>query len=135
MEGEAAEEYLTFSLRRGSPAVLEIRLPGGDDEAAGSGDDAPSVDALAAASQLYQDMRISVRVEVIASIVSTDATRRSGNSVTLMDIDFNRIPQNPELTAAVLWNQAGSLAEVQRLVQGTEGIAVEPRKVVTISLR
>ena len=134
MEGEEAEEYLTFSFRRGNPSVLEVRLPGGDESAA-DGDEAPSPDEIAAASQFYQDMRIAVRIEVIGSIVSTNADHRSGNTVTLMDIDFNRILQSPELSAAVLGNQAGSLAEVQRLVQGAEGIAVETKEAITISLR
>ena len=54
---------------------------------------------------------------------------------TIMDIDFNRILQDQELTRAILGQGAGSLAEVQRLAQGAEGLEIESRDRITVTLR
>jgi hypothetical protein len=132
-----SKEFLTFSFRRGNPSALEVLLPAPDDE---SFDEESVVQAqdpeeLAAAMRFYEDMRIAVRIEVIGTLVSTDADHRRGNSVTLMDIDFNRIIRNQELSRAILGQGAGSLAQVQRLALGTEGVQIEAKDRITLTLR
>ena len=130
----SVREYLTFAMRAGNPATLEIRLPQpGDVETAA--DEPPSEQELEAATQFYRDMRIAVRVEVLGTLVDTDAQHRSGNTVTLLDLDFNAILDNPALRRAVLSNQASSLAEVQRIARDTAGFDIEPKDSVIIRLR
>ena len=130
------EEYLTFSFRRGNPSTLEIHLPQPEESDSDEADEGePSPDDLAAAMQFYEDMRVTVQVEVLGTVVATDAGHRTGNTVTIMDIDFNRILQNPELTRAILGKGAGRLADVQRLAHGVDGFAIESKERITITFR
>lgn len=134
-DGEpSVQEFVTFAFQRGNPATLEVRLPQ-PEEVVSEADDPPSPDELAAAAQFYQDMRVQVRVEVIGTLVDTDAEYRSGNSVMLLDVDFNRILRDPELTRAVLANQTSSLAEIRKITGGAVGFDIEPKDRVVLRLR
>lgn len=135
--GEEAVELVTFSLQRGNPAVLTVTMPQSDMEEGDQPDmgemgEGPSQEELEQMTEFYRDMRIGFSVEVMGSIVNTNATFRDGNTITLMDMDFNQILEDPEATQRLIQNQADSLVEVQELMEDTPGIMVEFQEEVSV---
>ena len=130
----SVREFLTFSMQRGNPATLEVRLPQ-PDEVQTEAEAPPSEEELEAAAQFYRDMRVAVRIEVVGTLIDTNAQHSSGNTVTLLDLDFNRILDNPTLRRSVLSSQASSLSEVQQIAREAEGFDIEPRERVMLRLR
>jgi hypothetical protein len=139
--GESSEELVTFSLNRGNPATLVVMMPQSEEEDEAEeldmedAEGAPSSEELEGMTEFYRDMRIGFDIQVQGSIVETNATHRNGNTVTLMDIDFNQILSDPEATRRLIENQVDSLIEVQDLVQNTEGISVEFQEEVSVRFR
>ncbi len=138
--GESTQELVTFSLTQGNPARLVVMMPQSEEDEAGEVDTmddegAPTSEELEGMTEFYRDMRIGFDLEIEGSIVDTNATHRSGSTITLMDIDFNRILSDPEATRRLIENQADSLIEVQDLVKNTEGISVEFQEEVSVRFR
>ena len=135
--GEEAVEVVTFSLERGNPAVLTVAMPqsdmeDGEQQDMGEMGEGPSQEDLEQMSEFYQDMRIGFSVEVLGSIVDTNATYREGNTVTLMDMDFNQILEDSEAMQRLIQSEADSLVEVQELTENTPGVTVEFQEEVTV---
>ncbi len=135
--GGETVELVTFSLTPGRPASLVISLPQSDSDGAGgqSNGESPSQEELESMTEFYRDMRIGFDVVAGQRIVDTNATHRDGNTITLMDIDFNTILQDPDATRRLIENQANSLAEVQELLSSTPGIKAELQEEVSIRFR
>ncbi len=127
-------EYLTFGFEHGDPATLTVHLPQPEDVVS-EAEDPPSPQEIEAAAQHYEDMLIQVRIELAGTLVDTDAEYYTANSVTLLDLDFNRILANPELSRAVFTNQAASLAEIRELTGDSGGFEVESKDRVTVRFR
>ncbi len=130
-----AEEYIRFEMDSGQPNTLDVILPEQGDaelesqnEAEGNGS-AETGDVaqqeIESLAELYRDMRISVDVMVDGRIVDTDATHVEGNTVTLLDMDFNRIIERPEMLEELASREAGTITEVQQTVNDIPGIKVE----------
>lgn len=143
-ETEGAVEYIRFTMTQGNPATLEIVLPEPEEEAAPGGSDsmpesgeAPEISSeqMQGMASAYTDMRVSVDVVVNGTIVDTDATHRDGNRVTLIDMDFNKILEDPAVMQQLAQQEPGSLSAVETMVTDIPGIAVETRRRVQVRFR
>ena len=142
---EPIEENLTFELVDGTPATLVIRLPDEPTEPSENDDADRSDDGGAAMQsndemnemlrQFYADMRMMIAVEVDGRVVSTNATYREGSRITLMDLDFNAILENPEATERLLQNEAQSVSDLQVLSAMVPGVRIETVDPVRIRFR
>lgn len=136
-------EYLEFSFSPGNPAELQVTMPDssdGDGGASSGSDAAGESSGMEAAQfeevkQIYQDMKIVLRLRFDGNIVSTNATHRDGNTVTLMNMDFNKILAEPETARKLMSQQTDSLAEVQRALQDFEGIQAEFKRNISVRFR
>jgi hypothetical protein len=149
-----ATEYIQFRMTPGAPASLEIVMPqkAPADDASGeaSGDsgtaDGPEQSDAGPAAQLseqdleglatlYRDMRILVQIVVNGSIIETDASYRDGNTVTLVDMDFNRILENPDVMQELALEEPQTIGEVERVVNEIPGIKAELKQQVSVRFR
>jgi hypothetical protein len=142
-EQPSAVEYIRFSMSGARPATLEIIMPEPEGEEIEPVDDMPeemdgpelSEQDMQGLASLYTDMRISVDVVVNGRIVETDATHRDGNRITLVDMDFNRILEEPDVIQRLAQQEAGSISEVERLVNDIPGIKAELKRRVRVRFR
>lgn len=134
---EPIEENLTFELTPGSPATLLVRFPteNGDED---TSDEAPAAEAEGMDDmlrQFYADMRMMIAVDVDGRIVSTNATHRDGNRITLLDLDFNAILEDADAMARLMNNQAQSVSDLQVLAANVPGVKIETTDPVRIRFR
>lgn len=134
-------EYLQFSFQAGNPARLQIDMPEptevSDGEEEGESDSEGEIDPsqLSQIMQFYQDMRIALRFRFESAIVSTNASYRDGNTVTLMNIDFNEILQDQETARRIFSQESPSLAGAQDILSEYPGVQVEPQSSISVQFR
>jgi hypothetical protein len=132
-------EYITFQFIEGDPATLIINLPPKDEEDLSFEDTEVSEDSLADEAwaeqlqEIFKDLRFSVRVEVDGDISETNATYVNGSEVTIFEMDFRKILENPEKFNEFKKKQPDTFEEMRELLEETPGFKIELEEKVKIS--
>ena len=134
------KEYLTFSFEKGNPAELVIKSPkraaDAPSESPGSGEpsqnsDKPSEDMTAQVKHLFQGMKIGITVAVEGNIVDTNASFREGSEITLVEVDFGKVMERPELLVQ-LGMASKSMDDTRLIMQQIPGVKVEMQEEIRI---
>ena len=142
-DGDAPFELLRnvqFSHSPGSPATLSVTMPRSDPADIGmdtSGDDSPSEQEIGMMREMMRDSGFRLAVSVDGEIVETNASHRSGSTITLMEMDFGALAQDSTAFRRVMVEEdasASSRAAIERL-NAMPGITIEPEQTVTIRYR
>lgn len=149
---------MDFEFTSGSPATLTVRIP--RDSAIAEVDE-PASDTLLGVmpDSLYQEMeededsvseeelqmmrsmmgedaRFRLAVVVEGEIVETDATFRSGSTVTLVDIDFGQLAQDPEAFRKMMTlSEEETMPNTEAAIDSLNafpGVTFEPQQTITI---
>ena len=144
-ETPSAVENIQFAMSGSNPSTLEIIMPEpeeGEMEPADSSSMPEDMEAPELSEQdmqglasLYTDMRISVDVVVNGRVVDSDATHLDGNTVTLIDMDFNRVLEEPDVMQRLAAQEPGSLSGIEALVDDIPGIKAELKPRVRVRFR
>jgi hypothetical protein len=136
---------LTFHFSKGPPATLTIVQP----KAKASGDtstkddkDLASIDGGGPSEmndenakkfmELFMGMKILLAVEMNGTIVSTNATHRDGNRLTLVNFDLAQLGNSlPELEKLLLLKNS-PFEESKELLTGIPGITFDLNEKVTV---
>jgi hypothetical protein len=92
---------------------------------------------LAMMKPMFAGMRMTMQIKGGAGIASSDATHVEGDTVTLMDVQFDKLMDKPEVFGQVMDSADKNLtqAEAAEMFKGVDGIKVEGKKSVTIKLK
>ncbi|MBE0646109.1 MAG: hypothetical protein IH600_18650 [Bacteroidetes bacterium] len=150
-EGTSDEgEKVMFSFTRGNPATLVIRTPSGtpgesadgtetgelEDGQPGSDADQEGGDELfEQMREFLRDMKIVVQVAVDGSITETNAAYVDGSTVTIMDIDFNRLIDDPEMLKQLQKTESMDPKAAKELLKSIPGLRVETEEAVTVKFK
>ena len=136
-----AEESYTFRFTRGNPGVLQIIAPPEPPQEAEEEADPQSMGQeereamLEMMRLLYKDLRVRISVELPGSIVSSNASYRQGNRVTLVDLDLTRLLEDEARFRQLAMANPKTLQESKALLQNTPGIRVELKERVEVRFR
>lgn len=137
---------MQYEFTPGRPATLTIRMPRDTTEAESddatadtlaADDDPPSETELAMMRAMMEDTGIRVAVAIDGRIVETNATHRSGNTVTLLNLDFGTLVQDSTAFREMMTlsdDPAGPQVLIDRL-NTLPGMTIEPQETVTIRFR
>jgi hypothetical protein len=134
---DTANEFLHFNFSPGEPSLLTIKLPSMKDQEVTN--EAPAQDTLANTEgmdellKLMKDMRIALILDVNGNITKTNASFVNGSQVTLFDINFNELLDNPEKLKMFKQQNPKNLEEIKKIVENLPGIKVELNNLVNIS--
>lgn len=133
------DEYVTFRFTKGHPAQLTILMPG-EERATTSVKKEKKVksqdeEGLELAHWLVGDLEISTRVEVEGRVVESNATFRKGSTITLLDIDMEKLLDSKGLLEEASQYEEISLDDAKTLMKKYPGIKVELNREVTVSFR
>ncbi len=136
-EEDTAHEFLHFNFNPGEPSELTIRLPSMNDqdvsnEVSTQEDTASSTEGMDELLKLMKDMRISLTLDVNGTITQTNASYVNGSSVTLFDINFNDLLDNPEKLKMFKQQNPKNLEEIKKIVENLPGVKVELNNPVNI---
>jgi len=113
---------------------------GGKDAEADAGkpkaeEGAEAAQAQAMAMNMMKDMRMSLKVVIDSGIAETDATFKDGNTITLTEMDMNKLLANPDAMKKLQNLNPQDPAEMQENLKGMEGVKVETKDKVTVKLK
>jgi hypothetical protein len=135
IDTKSKEELLfRFSRTPGGNSVVTIVSPDpsfGDKKKAGEKSD-PATDAagMEMMKQFLKGMRIAIALKVDGRLVKTNSQYVSGQTVTLLDIDFDKLTADPTILQKI--GQPNSLEEAKRMLRGVPGVKVNLDKEVTV---
>lgn len=142
------EEFLRFIFVKGSPSRLVVSFPTQKDLAS----DKPGIpestnvggeesnkesdnQSLEMMKNLFQDMKLSISLRFEGTIVNTNATYRDASTVTLIEMDFGKIMNNPVLLKKLSAAKPQTIEETKALFKRVEGLKVETNNPVTIEFK
>ena len=144
---EAAEqepvqkEYITFKFDRNDGSEITINMPPTSkesektDSTIDTGDtstDSLNTGDLSKLTAMLKDFNISLVVETDGEIKETNASYVDKSSVTLFDLNFNLLLNDPEKLKALKKINAGNIEEVKDLLKDVTGIKIETNNPVKI---
>lgn len=136
-QGGEDNKPMTFAL---SGSTLTIISP--DEKPKQPAADKPKVpkEQLAAQVAMMKPMvaglRMTVEIKSASGIASSDATHVSGDTVTFLDVEFDKLLDNPEVFGELM-DSGDSLTQAQAAekFKGVNGIKLEGKKQVTVQLK
>jgi len=136
MDMNSGEEWLRFQFVKGHPARLVIRRPESDEvieqeveEAESEADESMETGDMEGMGDMmgmfFKDMKMRIVIDVQGQIVKTNATHREGSEITLMELDFGKIMENPEKFQQLSRAKPKTMAETAEMVRDIPGIKVD----------
>lgn len=127
------EETVSFSFHAGEDySTLKIRMPeadtgGSTQESPDKGDMSPEMEEaeLQMMKMMFRGMHFAIKIEFNGDIVDTNATNVEGNTVTLLDIDFDKIMNNPEKLKELNKKGPEGIEEAKEILKDIEGLKFE----------
>jgi len=133
-EEEKKEEVITFRLTRGKPATLAITMSKGEwerDTTEQAPEEADS-ETEAMMMEMLKGLRFVSTVQVEGTIKETNASFREGSTITLVDIDFEKLASNKEQFKKMSRAQPKTLEEAKILFKDVPGLKFEMNQTVTV---
>jgi len=133
-EGEISEEedLIKFSFKEGSTSRLEIYMPLDPEEMQTELDNEPlDTDSTEIDPMLEQfkdilaEMRISIQLEIEGNILESNATHIDGNKITMLEISFKELFDNPEQFKKLAKAQPDTYEETKELLKDLPGFKFE----------
>jgi len=93
---------------------------------------------MAMMKPMMAGMRMSFKVKAANGIASTDATHVDGSTITLMDMNFDKLLAKPEgmkKFAAMADNKDMTPAQAAEAFKGIDGVQIEAKEKVTVKLK
>lgn len=140
-EGQAApatkQKPVTFTYAGGK---LTVNMPE-DEKPAGDAAGKPATPNMAdnpqaemMMKQMMGDLKMSFKLVAESGIASTDATHHEGNAITLMEVDMAKVLKTPDGFKKLTSADEGDTAAAMAALKGVDGVKVEAKKVVTVTL-
>ncbi len=132
-EGDDKGNQIDFHYKDGK---LTVKMPKPD---MGDGDEEsemPGAQEMAMMKQMFADMKMGFKLVIAPGIAETNATHRDGDTITLMEMDFGKLVEDPanfEKLAATQ-NAADPIAAMASL-KDVDGVKVEIQPEFTVTLK
>jgi Cu/Ag efflux protein CusF len=135
--------------RTGGTPTLTITMPADREKSGAAAGEAPTEtpekpekpdmppEAMNMMKMMMKGLHIDVSIEVNGRITNTNATYHTGNQVTLIDMNFDELMNDPAALAA-MQNQMGPGADpaaMKKALEKIKGVKIETEKVVTVQWR
>jgi hypothetical protein len=129
--GDQAKDPITFEMTKGNPASLVIHCPAKKPE---NKPDDPQEDAqMAAAAAMMKDMRITVAVNIVGTIVKTDADNKDGTRITLIDLPVGEALKDVKRFKAI--DRAPNWEAAAKMIKEIPGAKVESKEKISVQLK
>jgi hypothetical protein len=129
--GDEAKDPITFQMTKGNPASLVINCPAKKPE---NKPDDPQEDAqMAAAAAMMKDMRITVAVNIVGTIVKTDADNKDGTRITLIDLPVGEALKDVKRFKAI--DRAPNWEAAAKMIKEIPGAKVESKEKISVQLK
>lgn len=138
-EEETGSPY-TFSFVKGDPSTLKIFFdPGEEEEEFESDEEWESDDEndmmFQQVKDMMRDMKTSIVIEIDGEIVNTNATYVKDNKITLIDLNFGTLFNNPEKLEQFKKMKPKGFDKVKEFLSDVDGVKVELNKELVVKFK
>jgi hypothetical protein len=125
------KEPIKFEFTKGNPSTLIIHSPNkkGKDKP----DDPQEEAQMAAAAAMMKDMRITIAVNVVGTLVSTDAENKEGTKIIIVDLPVGEALKDVKKFKAI--DKAADWATAAKLIKEIPGAKVESKQKIKVELK
>ncbi len=143
-KNDTPEDDITFKFSKGSPATLIINMPedeekneteveGEEMEIESETNEDLDEEWTEEMKNMMKDFRIAIMIEFEGDIIETNATYVDGSTVTLLEMDFDKIMDDPEkLKKLKSLDDNSSFEETKELLKDVPGIKFETNQEVKV---
>ncbi|HEX2867391.1 MAG TPA: hypothetical protein VHO03_10135 [Ignavibacteriales bacterium] len=140
--GSTQDEYITFDFSRNDPSVLIIKLPSEKFQESEKEQLESAVDTMHINTEMEQkirqmmkDMKMAFVVNIPGTIIETNADYHEGSKITLAEIDFGKLIENPENYKRFLAMRNKPFAEAKKFLRTIPGIKIELNENVEVKFK
>lgn len=142
-ESDNKMEFVTFRFTKGTPSTLIIRqpvdksksnpVPSSENHETTQTDDLESEMMMEQMKMMFEDMKITMAIDVQGDIVKTNASHREGSKITLMELDFGKLLEMPENLKK--FTQTETIEDAKILMKDLPGIKVDLNEEVMVKFK
>lgn len=139
-ESSAEEnDWISFDFNKGSTSKLTMYLPNEEDgeaPAEENGELEASADEELGdqLKEIYKDMHYWMKIEINGKITNTNASLVDGSTVTIFDMNFEKIVENDDLFKRVTGEDPGSMKEFKDEL-ATAGVFIDDQPEIVVSFK
>lgn len=138
VEIEKELKYITFNFTKdgSSQAILKINRPENKKDTYTAKEETLEPTAVPSSAEIdmmrnmFKGLHLATEIQVNGKITDTNASYVSDSTVTLFDINFDKIIDNDEILIQL--QKAKGLYDTQEALKGVEGLKFEPHQEITI---
>jgi major membrane immunogen (membrane-anchored lipoprotein) len=144
-EGPKKQEMISFKLVKGPVSTLTITMPEVENAKKDATADKtkpvneaqpaqqnPDPNAAEMLKMVFKDMSIRIALQVDGKIVKTNATYQDKSQVTLLDMQFGKIVENPNIFEKLNTTQPATIEEMKAQVKEIPGLKIEMNNPVEV---
>jgi hypothetical protein len=90
---------------------------------------------MAMMKQMCTDMKVSMKLVIDSGIAESNATHRDNNTITIIEVDMNKLMENPENMKKLSTLENELTTDALKTMSDINGIKVETKPEVTIKLK
>ena len=132
------KKHMGFDYRDG---VLTIRpnadmegdKPGAEDKAEAA--EGMGAEEMAMMRQMFAGMKISYKLVAESGIAETSASHRDGDTITLMEMDMDKLMEKPDNFKKLAAVDQENPAAAMRALKGIDGVKAEVKPEITVKLK
>lgn len=138
-------DEIKFHFKKGGTSELTIQFPDlneGAEETENAEEEAEEneeteIDNAAAAmlKQMYAGMKVSMKINFDGKITNTDASNVDGSTITLFEMDFDKILQDPSQFKLLEKFNPDNPKEMKKLLKDAKGIKIETKDKIRIKFK
>lgn len=138
VEEDTSQDNLHFSFIPGNTSQLKIISPLNKNKSVSnqevSSNDSASADmkGMDEFLKLMKDMHMALKIDFNGKITKTNASYVNGSEITLFDINFNGLLENPEKLKMFKQENPKNIDEIKEIMKDIPGIKVELNNEVTV---
>ena len=133
-------DNITFTFKKGNVSILNVLLPESEYDSLDfamnpTGDDSTAEESSSIDEEtrmILKGLKISMKFEIIGNIIETNAAYLENNTISLFEIDFEKLLENPDKLKEFQKIQAGSIQQAKEILKNIPGLKLEPEEKVTI---
>ena len=132
-------DWISFDFDKGSTSKLTMYLPDEKEDEAPAEEngelEASADEGLGdQLKEIYKDMHYWMTIEINGKITNTNASFVDGSTVTIFDMNFEKIVENDELFKKVTGDDPGSMKEYKDEL-ATAGVFIDDQPEIVVSFR
>lgn len=137
-EAAKAEEPISFSYNEGKLTVKMPKPKQANDLPTNEAADNPEIDdpqAMEMMKQVFADMKVGIKLIIEPGISETTASHQEGNTITLMEMNFGKLIENPENLKKIASMDEKDPTAAMAAFKGIDGVKFEEKPEITVELK